>query len=108
MGGTMPYARVRGRNGMLWRPTEHPDPYPHNGTEWKPQIGFNTLLGDFNRFERDVLGIGWGAGTPAADDLAQEYAEAAGVDVETVRKVLRAVFTTPDYYNVNPIKEFLG
>lgn len=102
MGGTMPYLRFRGRNGLTWRPTEHPDPYPP-ASECEGRV-LNTylILGDLNRFERDVMGVGHGG-----DSLAQEYADIAETDVETVRRVLRAVFegVPGQWPNMQPITE---
>lgn len=100
MGGWMTYQRMRHRNGLLRKPPGDEDPY------WRPDsIGTRDgpldadrarIAGELNRMERDYLNPvypepPWATREPGSDPLA-EVATATGVDVETVRRVLRYVF----------------
>jgi hypothetical protein len=96
MGGWMDYQRVRARNGLGERkPPSDPDPYPRS-TEGGTREDLLILVGDLNRMERDYLDPKYPeppwAGRPNRSDPATVCADATGVDVETVRKVLRHVF----------------
>jgi hypothetical protein len=93
MGGWMTYQRMRTRNNLMFRkPDDDPDPY------FRDDIMNNNslLIGDLNRMERDYLNPvypepPW-AGRAGRSDPSTQVADATGVDVETVRKVLRCVF----------------
>jgi hypothetical protein len=102
MGGWMTYQRMRARNGLMFRkPDDDPDPY------WREYVGpegpsrrtldeRSILLGDMNRMERDYLNPRypeppWAGREPGSDPLSQVVA-ATGVDVESVKRVLRYVF----------------
>lgn len=92
---------MRTRNGMMHRkPDDDPDPYWRGALDGSWGSLKEMLVGDWNRMERDYLGT-WpetsthphsdvraGTGRCLSDEVAQE----TGVDVETVKKVLRYVF----------------
>jgi hypothetical protein len=88
MGGWMPYGRVRHRNHIEER---YEGFYPPPIVSAARNISYALIVGDLNRMEADYLEPGdrW---TQAGPSPAEECAEATGVDVETVRKVLRYVF----------------
>lgn len=99
MGGWMTYQRLRSRNGLLFRkPDEDEHPYWNGVRDFPPKspAAVETLIGDFNRMERDYLNDTpcCRMGLPGEPDLgpSAEVAEATGVDIETVKKVLRHVF----------------
>jgi hypothetical protein len=95
MGGWMTYQRMRSRNNLMYRkPDDDPDPY------WRADapndFAASILVGDLNRMERDYLNPvypepPW-AGRAGRSDPSAQVADATGVDVEVVRKVLRCVF----------------
>jgi hypothetical protein len=98
MGGWMSYQRMRTRNALMYRkPADDPDPYWRQGNlPSHPNAANWGLVGDLNRMERDYLNPvypepPWATREPGSDPLA-EVATATGVDVETVRRVLRYVF----------------
>lgn len=93
MGGWMTYQRTRERAGLRRKPDDDPDPYYRD-----PVAMTNALLheGDLNRMERDYLEpvypeAPWATRPPGSDPSAQ-VAATTGVDIETVRTVLRYVF----------------
>ncbi len=88
----MTYQRMRARNHILKRkPSGDRDPYWRDGSRFPGPSDLGVLIGDLNRMEQDYLDppFEWtdGAGSPA-----ERCATETGVDVETVRKVLRYVF----------------
>lgn len=83
MGGWMTYGRFRSRNIL----PRNEEPYPAGGSR---------CAGDLDRMERDYLNPvypepPWALRESGSDPSAQ-VAAATGVDVETVRRVLRYVF----------------
>lgn len=98
MGGWMTYQRVRERNDLLPRkPDNDPDPYERDAAVIaRHEPRWAMLTGDLNRMERDYLAPQYPAAPfaelPAGSDPAAECARATGVDIETVRVVLRYVF----------------
>jgi hypothetical protein len=96
MGGWMTYQRVRSRNNLMFRkPDDDPDPYWRSDAPY-PSYVSPALVGDLNRMERDYLTPKYPeppwALRPSGSDPSAQVAEATGVDVETVRKVLEFVF----------------
>lgn len=96
MGGWMTYQRMRNRNGVDWRPEGDASPYPPPSVvdQHRPPIWYRTV-GDLNRMENGYLcpeGPDVGVGAPLEDSPLHEAADATGVDVETVRRVLEFVF----------------
>jgi hypothetical protein len=110
MGGWMSYQRMRSRNGLMYRkPDDDRDPYwrgrladvapMHAGESDREKSRIEMLVGDINRMERDYLGgphAGAGIGSRdvnvTGESLSDEVAAHTGVDIETVKKVLRYVF----------------
>jgi hypothetical protein len=100
MGGWMTYQRMRHRNNLLYRkPAGDRDPYWHPGSNVLPsyvEADQRMLIGDLNRMEQDYLDPQYPeppfARRPEGSDPSAEVAKATGVDIETVRKVLRHVF----------------
>jgi hypothetical protein len=92
MGGWMDYQRMRERAGLRRKPNNDPDPYFREAT----MNNVTLHEGDLNRMERDYLNPQYPeppwATREAGSDPSSQVAEMTGVDVETVRKVLRAVF----------------
>lgn len=92
MGGTMPYSRMRIRNGTMIRQgygtgmLNQGDYYPRD-VAYMEERNVIMIAGDMNRMEADYLGIGW-----FADQLLVELAEAAGVAVLDTQKVVAALF----------------
>lgn len=95
----MTYQRMRGRNGGVFRREGDPMPYPSaEEVEERGQLRLNwySLVGDLNRMERGYtdpeVDDGRNVGARIWHSPLHEAATATGVDVETVRKVLRYVF----------------
>jgi hypothetical protein len=85
MGGWMTYQRVRLRNNAIDRTTSYVGDYK------------SVLInGDLNRMEKDYLDPEYPqppfAIRPEGSSPAEMCAAATGVDIDTVRKVLRYVF----------------
>jgi len=100
MGNWMTYGRVRHRNGLDWRPRgfdwgEYPYP-PLDGANPNQRL----LTGDLNRMEQDYLDPVYPeppfAYREPGSSPSERVAEATGVDIETVRKVLRYVFLSQE------------
>lgn len=94
MGGWMPYSRVRERNNLSERFEGF---YPvHNRAKLEPRLYWHLLSGDLNRMEADYLDPQYPqppyATRSEGSDPSTQVAAATGVDVKTVRKVLRFVF----------------
>lgn len=94
MGGWMPYSRMRERNNLSDR---FEDFYPvHNRAKPEPRLSWHLLSGDLNRMEADYLNSQYPqppyATRSEGSDPSSVVAQATGVDIETVRKVLRFVF----------------
>lgn len=108
MGGWMDYQRMRTRNGLMFRkPDDDPDPYWRVPNLPMPEHVSPMLVGDLNRMERDYLNPvypepPWATREPDSDPSAQ-VAAATGIDIETVRAVLRAVF-----FGVSPTQKEHG
>src|SRR5947209_3654850 len=120
IGGWMSYQRMRNRNNLMYRkPDDDRDPYWRIGNvpPWEGEVvgidrlpegkrpslhaveNHGLLIGDLNRMERDYLGgpnAGAGIGSrdvnATGESLSHEVAAATGVDIETVKRVLRYVF----------------
>lgn len=96
MGGWMTYQRMRSRNGLHWRPEGDAGPYPPGDVvDLSRAPSWYCTVGDLNRMENGYLhpelpGVGVGARLESSP--LHEAAEATGVDVETVRRVLAFVF----------------
>lgn len=101
MGGWMTYRRIRERDGVNARkPDDDPDPY-YRRTEDIPRGQYVRpdklmLNGDLNRMERGYIAPevddGRNVGASLDNSPLHDAAEKTGVDIETVRKVLRYVF----------------
>lgn len=93
MGGFMTYQRMRNRNNISLRiPTWF---YPRPDIDQPHPINWGALVGDLNRMEADYLDPERFADDPRVLQLnspLHQVAAATGVDVETVRKILRYVF----------------
>lgn len=96
MGGWMTYQRMRGRNGGVFRRPDDQTPYPSaQECERRADVRWYTLTGDLNRMERGYTAPERpevGVGATLEHSPLHECAKATGVDVETVRTVLRYVF----------------
>lgn len=97
MGGFMTYRRAMGRNGIgMRKPEEDTDPYFRvETTDLPAAVNVYGLVGDLGRMERDYLcpeRFPYPNSAIAHSPLYQA-AEATGVDVETIRRVLTYVFT---------------
>ena len=99
MGGYMTYRRLRQRNGLSWRPAPANDPYPPAGIcEQNKHIpNFYMVVGDWNRFEQDILGVGmqappwWKEHNPEFRTYLEKVAEKARVTTDQVQAVVRAL-----------------
>jgi hypothetical protein len=100
MGGWMTYQRVRDRNGLLPRkPLDDPDPYWREYPSRLAELArpsWPLLVGDLDRMERDYLDPVYPAPpfaqAPEGSDPAAEVTQETGIEIETVRAVLRYVF----------------
>lgn len=95
MGGWMPYQRMRNRNQLMFR-TKWLYPTHQEAKDHFQDGRWSGLVGDLNRMEEDYLDPQYPepplASRAPGSDPSTECAQATGIDVETVRKVLRYVF----------------
>lgn len=101
MGGTMPYDRLRYRNGLNDRRMTG-DPYYLDGQrddrakayEHDRSIKTDYIQGEMNRMEQSYMGVYY----PGQEDMVAKAVRATGVERESVLAVLRWFFGLPEPY----------
>jgi hypothetical protein len=95
----MSYRRALARNGLTWQP----DPgqvHPYLPEGFAAPTSLWLLVGDLRRMERDYLDpeypVAPWAIRPGGSDPTAQLARMTGVDEDSVRKVLRALFLEQD------------